>query len=360
MERLKYIDSLRGIAALIVVLFHLIDVFFSDFQFGKSEAEIEHLKIFARTIFNGSDWVSFFFVLSGFSLSLFYLKMEQEIDLKKFYLKRFFRIYPLYICVLLISFGIHFSKTTWTTFVSQFLLFNYNNELIPPSWSLSIEWIGSLLFPFFIVLFKHNKLKFYYLTAISLLLYNGIGNAQTSFSGFILNFLLGIILADLYLRNRLVPLKKYLFIVFPFIIISFTARWAIDFFPIFKNQILFFTEILHMDFHQFFYFLSAFGSFFLIYTLLQNSRIQQILSNKICVFLGKISFSIYILHYLLIHLLFSTLVHYFSFVNNEILHGGISVLSLILVIVLCSTLTHYLIEKPFINWVKLDKNQLKK
>lgn len=352
MGRLKYIDSLRGIAALIVVLFHLIDVFFSNFQFGKSEAEISQIKIFARSIFNGSDWVSFFFVLSGFSLSLFYLKNDIEIDLRKFYIKRFFRIYPLYLIILLTSFIFAYSTTSWSTFMSQLFLFNYSNGLIPPSWSLSIEWIGSLLIPFFIMLFKVNKNYFYYLTAISLLLYNGIGNVQSSFFGFMINFLLGIILADLYLKNQLKPIKKYLIIVVPFIVLAFSSRWLIDYFPRFKYLVHFFTDILNMDFHQFFYILSAFGSFLLLYIVLQNRRIQRVLSYKFFVFLGTISFSIYLIHYLIIKLFFSQFVDYFSFIDNEMLHGSLSILSLIILVILCSISTYYLIEKPFINVMK--------
>lgn len=355
MGRLKYIDSLRGIASLIVVLFHLIDIFFSNFQFGKSEAEISQIKIFARSIFNGSDWVSFFFVLSGFSLSLFYLKNDTEIDLKKFYIKRFFRIYPLYLFILFTSFFLFYSTTSWSAFMSQLFLFNYSNGLIPPSWSLSIEWIGSLLIPFFIMLFRYNKNYFYYLTVISLLLYNGIGNVQSSFFGFMINFLLGIILADLYLKKQLKPLKKYLIIVIPFIILAFSSRWLIDYSPQIKYLIHFVTDILNMDFHQFFYVLSAFGSFFLLYIVLQNSRIQYILSYKIFVFLGTISFSIYLIHYLIIHLVFNYFVDYFSFINNEMLHGSVSILSLVILVILCSTITYYLIEKPFINLVKNGK-----
>jgi peptidoglycan/LPS O-acetylase OafA/YrhL len=352
MGRLKYIDSLRGIAALIVVVFHMIDVFFFNFQFGKSENQITNIKIAARSIFNGSDWVSFFFVLSGFSLSLYYLKNQVDIDLKNFYMKRFFRVYPLYILVLLVTFFVVYPHTSWSSLSSQALLFNFRNELIPPSWSLSIEWIGSLLIPFFILIFRYNKRYFYTLTVVSLFFYNGIGHVQSSFFGFTFNFLLGIILADLYLNNRLKLPKNYYFFIFPFILLSFTSRWLIDFFPLLKYLIHLFTDLLNMDFHQIFYYFSAIASFLLLFVVLQNQRIQRILSYPAFVFLGTISFSIYLIHFLVIKLFFNQLAVAFDFIENELLHSSLTVVSLLLTVIGISTFTYFLVEKPFIDFVK--------
>ena len=56
--RLEYLDSVRGIAALMVVFYHFIG-------WKWAEEPAFHL---SSMIFNGSDAVSFFFVLSGLVL----------------------------------------------------------------------------------------------------------------------------------------------------------------------------------------------------------------------------------------------------------------------------------------------------
>ena len=48
-------------------------------------------------MFNGSDAVSFFFVLSGFVLSYKYLALGQPLDMKQFYTNRIFRLWPAFL-----------------------------------------------------------------------------------------------------------------------------------------------------------------------------------------------------------------------------------------------------------------------
>lgn len=349
MKRLYFIDSLRGIASLFVVLFHLIDPIFSNIHISLSETYLENIKIVARCIFNGSDWVSFFFVLSGFSLSLSYLKNKEEINLKSFILKRIFRIYPLYLVVLFVSFILFNNGTSVISLLSQSLLFNFKNDLVITSWSLSVELIGSLLMPLFIIVYRNNKKTFYYLTIISFLFYNGIGMSQNAFFGFTVNFLMGIILSHFYSENKIEIPKKIKYYLIPFIIFSFSFRWFIDFFPKIKYIIKDFTDFMNMDFHQFFYFISSIGSFALIYMTLSSLKSQLFLSNRILIYIGKISFSIYLTHFLIIKLFYIKILGLFVLVNNEYLIVFISVFVLLLFVILISSLTYFLIEKPFID-----------
>ena len=85
---LKSIHYARGMAALLVVLFH-----FSFMFIGKMEPY--------NTIFlNGGFGVDFFFLISGFIISFV---TQEKIKLSTFLLKRFFRIYPLFLFILIIS-----------------------------------------------------------------------------------------------------------------------------------------------------------------------------------------------------------------------------------------------------------------
>ena len=81
-EHLDYLDSARGIAALMVLFYHFINWKYDSHTLAKV----------GSIIANGSDAVSFFFVLSGFVLSYKYVVLRQPLDIKKFYFNRFFRL----------------------------------------------------------------------------------------------------------------------------------------------------------------------------------------------------------------------------------------------------------------------------
>jgi peptidoglycan/LPS O-acetylase OafA/YrhL len=74
------LTGLRGIAALLVVAHH------AEVLSGSRSSPF----------FRGQNWVDLFFVLSGYVLALAYLT-DAKIDFRKFYVARFSRIYPLHI-----------------------------------------------------------------------------------------------------------------------------------------------------------------------------------------------------------------------------------------------------------------------
>ncbi|MBP9743591.1 MAG: acyltransferase [Burkholderiales bacterium] len=88
MKKFNTLQSLRGIAALLVLLYHATWLSIVNNQY-----------VYALNIFKqGQIGVDLFFVLSGFIIA--YMHWSQ-INLKngvvaKYWLKRFFRIYPLY------------------------------------------------------------------------------------------------------------------------------------------------------------------------------------------------------------------------------------------------------------------------
>ena len=92
-KHIRYLDSARGIASLMVFATH-----FCDYKYhGKMIAN------YLSIIFNGSDAVSFFFVLSGFVLSYKYLVLNKPLDIKKFYVSRFFRLWPAFFVTLIFN-----------------------------------------------------------------------------------------------------------------------------------------------------------------------------------------------------------------------------------------------------------------
>ncbi|MBU3585175.1 acyltransferase family protein [Polynucleobacter sp. AM-26B4] len=150
-------DSLRGIAALMTVLFHLV-----------AFAELTAPSGFE---FIGSYFgkgVPLFFCLSGFVLAYGYSKKLEKSgsNIIDFYLKRFFRIAPLFYIVLICWRGVgHFlwmwSESATVLFLNFTFLFGLvptaHESLVMARWSIGIEMLFYLAFPIIIILMGNIK-----------------------------------------------------------------------------------------------------------------------------------------------------------------------------------------------------------
>lgn len=89
-RRFVVLDSLRGICALMVTLYHL-----------NTYSIVKELPFFI----NAYLFVDFFFVLSGFVIATNYqARLAAGFGIQKFMLPRFGRLYPLYLAVLVCFF----------------------------------------------------------------------------------------------------------------------------------------------------------------------------------------------------------------------------------------------------------------
>ena len=166
---LTNLTSLRGVAALLTVVYHV------DLMFGNGGGALLHTAdslMFTRLYL----MVDFFFILSGFIMLHVYgssfASGVTAASFRKFGLARFARVYPLHLVTLLYCiamfgiaarFGIPADPVSQAansgySIVSNLLLLQSMNlhnwfSWVHASWSISTEWWMYMLFPFLVVPF---------------------------------------------------------------------------------------------------------------------------------------------------------------------------------------------------------------
>ena len=154
MNRLKSLDILRGLTAFAIMFYH--------FSIWTNRGEAHTADSFLGRI--GLYGVSIFFVLSGLTMYLVYHdKMQDSKAIKSFFIKRIFRIYPLYWLACLSS--IYFLETPATktdifwNFTGLFAFIN-SKSLTTGGWSIGNELVFYAFFPLLIWL-SQKKFSFY-------------------------------------------------------------------------------------------------------------------------------------------------------------------------------------------------------
>lgn len=159
-REIKSLTGIRGFAALYVVCYHW------HVPVSENDCVSAHFLQSAGINFISHGYLSvdLFFVLSGFVLSMSYQKhFDTRVSMRNFteyILKRFFRIFPLYIVITLVYFFLYNDDTLKILLINLTLLqtliphFNFKS-IIPPAWSLGNEWAFYLIFPFIL----HRSLR---------------------------------------------------------------------------------------------------------------------------------------------------------------------------------------------------------
>jgi len=364
LDRIDYIDSLRGFAALSVCFSHFALAFNPSYSFL---TQFHNHPI--HFLWDGAAAVSLFFVLSGFVLSLKYFNKENyNLSLLKFYIARIFRLMlPFIVCLLASYWAYTFiwqlyvtqpETTPWlynewsmlekqkdSSFWTQFFLVlpQTSHFYVPQAWTLTLELQLSFLLPLLMVWIKHKvfSLFLFFLCIIPLEVYY----QQQTYSIYtiaLFHFSLGIFLAKnihfiKYQYQRSNKLVKLLFWSIALLFYSF--RYTL--YPWFFDSLLRPIDVSYM---------TALGSGMLIALIIASHHMQKILNFKPFVLIGKISYSIYLLHFLLLLTLVPGLIHYLNTLENlsEITIYYSIMLFFIFATVLLSTLFYFLIERPSI------------
>ena len=343
MSSIKYrpeIDGLRAIAVISVIIYHLNENWLSGGFLG----------------------VDIFFVISGFLITgIIITEIQQNsFSLKQFYTRRIKRIYPAFITVMaLVSFIASvifiyndFNKLRKTielaiAFLSNFYLgltqgyfdLSANENPVLHIWSLAVEEQYYLIFPLILILAYKKFREIKVLFIITLILFFIL--LATSFVS--ANFYKEVLHQPniYYLSNLRFPelLVGSLLAIYHNLSAS---KQASNLIAILSTLLLFSCLFLMNNNIAFIpgitLILPCIFTALIIHTTSQNNIVKLCLSNKAIVFIGKISYSLYLYHWIFIA--FAYYITGEKQINNQ------SIAIVIILTIIFSVLSYYLIEQP--------------
>jgi peptidoglycan/LPS O-acetylase OafA/YrhL len=367
-KRVNELDSVRGIAAFIVVLHHCWEAILPDQNtypmFGRELAGTGWFADTAywisvsplRLLFCGHAAVGVFFVLSGLVLAKS-LQDPRQRGYGPFIVRRFFRIYPPFAFVILSSAalcyllnaqpipGRDWINLSWSEPVTPALIAGHllmlvtdgaYNSLDSPMWTLVHELRISIVFPFLaamaiarpratlagalavFALFSVRHFTSFLDSLIAADLAREIAASFIETARFLLFFVLGILLATRFsvVENFLRRNVWGQWVMWPLALLLLAVPYAKAY-----------TEILY-----------AFGAYGLIALCIYSDTAKKLLRHDALLWLGKVSYSLYLVHQVVL----LALVHWL----HAALPLGVILLLMLPASLLAAQLMNRLIELP--------------
>lgn len=365
--RIPQLDGVRGLAILSVLIWH----YYSIGPTPQTEVHSLLKGLFAQS-WTGVD---LFFVLSGFLIcGILMEQKESQNYFKAFYMRRAFRIVPIYF-VLLVTFLVCYYNINWhnnealygllgephpiwsyATFLQNFFMAssaNWGAQWLGITWSLSIEEQFYLLFPLAIKFLPNRRLPIFLITMIiaaplfRLYLAINLDDMRAYISTHCLlparmDALLMGALGAWMLRTPSV--KKYFeknmnLLYSLFLILGIGFFFFLRVYPI--------TSIFYVTVTVGYTWIAGFYLVFLMITLLTSNKVILILITfKPLRALGIISYFVYLFHHII-----NVFTHYFIHGSGPTLiskDGAIATIFSFCITILLATFSWFLIEKPIL------------
>lgn len=298
-ERLNYVDSLRGIAILLVMLVH------ASYHVANKPWYTTYITDF------GQMGVQLFFVMSALTLCISFNNSEiNKTNTYKFFIRRFFRIAPLYYFAIpfymlysaadnfltikhfVISPQYTFANISANIFFIHGFISDANSSIVKGGWSIGTEMAFYVIFPILFLIMNNKILYKRILFAISILVVSISAvtwiNSQNHYQN------------DPFLYFNLInQIPVFIFGIFYFTMIKFDNRkYLIESKVASAVLSLVFTVISIIQFNVY-YQISVVpilcGITFIFY--LDLFKHYDILNSKYLVRIGQLSFSMYIFHF---------------------------------------------------------------
>ncbi len=320
-EKVEYLDSLRGIAALIVIIFHFAADFYPalltmstiDIHTTLLEALVRQTPL--NVIYNGNFAVCMFFVLSGYVLTHKYFQSKDNMVIVSSAVRRYFRLLGPILASILLAYTLLFfgkmynhqaasltrslwldgfynftpnlKEALWQALYSTYMVGNITNAYNAVLWTMNMEFLGSfLVFTLALFLGKlRNRYLFYFLALV------------ITFGTYYMGFILGLILADMYNSD-----KKDLFKIennAVATIILFVGLFLGSYVPNTPSNPVYQMMTLEKFSNNAVIYYSL-GASLLLLGLLNLRRLQEALSHRVLIFVGELSFSLYVVHRIVI------------------------------------------------------------
>lgn len=306
------LESLRGIAALTIALGHSLIVLSVDgidniWEIGISDLSgIQSITIHSMlTLLGRGATITTFFVLSGYVLGLSLDRSKVSVtNCLSFCIKRVFRIYPAHIvCLGIVLVTIPFFHT-YHTFESssQWYKWWYHSDITlnvimgniflndvnlnPVTWTLQVEIIMSLLLP--VAHWFSRKLNLT-LNIVMLLVLMCLSYLNTNILLVYAFVFYAALITPLIMSNmKLFIAGKYRSILFLFCLL-----------------VLFLSRLLFEGSNQFYYiFAECMTSLYIVVYLSQETKngfVEKIFGSELLKTLGKISYSFYLSHFIILY-----------------------------------------------------------
>ena len=356
---LSQIDALRGWAILLVFFFHAWGI-----SGGSTGSEPS---LWFSYVAAGRTGVTLFFVISGFLLSIPWLRAMQSPDVampsfKNYYAARVLRIVPLYYlavfmaCVVSGSWG-----TGFKAFTFQFVGF----EIFPFSvvwWTLVTEIQFYLVLPLLIwLLAREGKSRLILLLVLILwggvymtqVLHNPSGEKISSYLltksllGRLPAFLLGMLAAWIFLKARALPI--------------FSANWVrvlgalAVLLALYVNGVVLRHTVLlgewqsESNWHEHHIYEAILWSVVLLVLVLTRPLLYRVIANSVLAVVGKLSYSLYLWHVpILFYVIYPTKERIGVGFSESVLAYLLTFAALLLSL-MASLLTYRFIELPGLN-----------
>lgn len=325
------LTGLRGFAVLLVLLAHTSNLDYSFFGLDASGV--------------GMNGVYLFFSLSAFLLTL---QMNKSLAgrewgyLGEYVAKRVFRIYPLFVFVAaffwLVSFTLE--KTVYIDSFDTFLKTLLLQDGPGIFWTICVEFKFYILLPVFVALMIRVE-KSVFEVLLSILAFSvACFIAKSEDKSDLLGYL-PIFIISSYLAMQDNKLLSFIiggwggFIVFLISILSVVTLVAGVLNPILGTSF----DYKFMQDYFYIYYISC--PYIVLYVSLCDNRATRFFKNRALIFMGETSYSIYLIHMIVIYFL------YYAGLQS----GPLAFFPIFISIILASSVVYYVFERPVTSYL---------